>query len=112
MIADVWGIMAGPAKAGNTLRSKHVIESDNTCNVDLCTVENRLSAGDRRAIFVDATRPGKAVPSLEKVEDVWAKLRACRILSEGIVDADKEAGKLSLQCHRAAGRSIGIEILC
>jgi hypothetical protein len=30
MIADVWGVMAGPAKAGNALRSKHVIEPRNT----------------------------------------------------------------------------------
>jgi hypothetical protein len=96
MIADVWGVMAGPAKAGNALRSKHVIEPRNTCNVDLCTVENRLAAGDRCAIFVDAAGSGKAVPSLEKVEDVWRKLRACWILSEGIIDADKETGELSL----------------
>jgi hypothetical protein len=35
MITDVWGIMAGAAKTGNTRGSKHVIEAPDTRNVDL-----------------------------------------------------------------------------
>ena len=97
MIADVWGVMAGTAKTGNALLSKYVIEPHNTCNVDLCTIENRLSACHGQAILIDATRSRKAGPSLKKIEDVWGKLRICRISSERIIDADEETGKLCLQ---------------
>jgi hypothetical protein len=47
---------------------------------------------------------------MKKVEDVRVERRACRI--EGVVDADKETGKLSLQVDRAAVGPNRIEILC
>ena len=96
MIADVWGVMAGAAK------TTHVIETSDTLNVDFRGVEKRLSPRDRRTSAVT----GKAAPSLIKVEDGRGE-----ILSEWIVDADKETGKLSLQVDRAAGGPIRIEIL-
>ena len=59
MIANIWGVMAGTAKTGNALLSKYIIESHNTCNIDLWAVENRLSRCDRQAILIDATRSRK-----------------------------------------------------
>ena len=79
MIADVWAVMAGATKTGNTRDSKRVIETSDTRNVDLRGVEKRLSARDRLTIFVDATRTREAAPSLKKVEDIGVKRRACRI---------------------------------
>ena len=111
MIADIWGVMAGATKSRNAFRLEHVIEAPDTGDVDFRRVENRLSARDRRTIYVNGGVRGKAAPSLVKVEDVRVERRACRIFSEGVVDADKETGKLSLQVDRAAGGPIRIEIL-
>lgn len=68
MIANIWGVMAGTAKTGNALLSKYIIESHNTCNIDLCTVENRLSTCDRQAILIDATRSRKVGPGQKKLK--------------------------------------------
>src|SRR6516165_4079341 len=110
MIADIWGVMAGATKSRNAFRLERVIEAPDTGDVDFRRVENRLSARDRRTIYVNGGVRGKAARSRVKVEDIRVERRGSGIFSDWIIDAVKEPGKLSLQVDRGAGGPIRIEI--
>ena len=70
MIADIGGIVAGPAKSRDARRVKIVVKARDPGDVDLCGVEHFLAARDRLAMFGFAARAPEALPILVEVEDI------------------------------------------
>ena len=79
MIADIGRVVAGGAKSGKVLHVKHVIDSRDIRDVDLCGIEHFLAARDRLAVLRFVALAQEVLPRLVEVEDIGVEGRASGI---------------------------------
>src|SRR6201988_767371 len=96
MVPDIGRVVASAAETRNTLEVEVVVEAGDSGDIDVRIVENLLAAGDRLALR-EVIPGGQPKPGPVEIEDLRRELGAGWVMPEGVVDADKETGKLQRQ---------------